>query len=78
MDRFVLVEEFDTDGSRSRRIPGEETAGGLAPALRRGEMGKRAKKVLGRSRGRPILFSRIVCYFWGFLQIYHAQMLQHL
>jgi hypothetical protein len=38
------VEEFDTNGSRNQGIPGEETAGGLAPALRGGEVGKERKR----------------------------------
>jgi hypothetical protein len=54
MERFVPVEGFDTNGSRNRGIPREETAGGLAPALR-GEKWGRKRKGLGREPRRAAL-----------------------
>jgi hypothetical protein len=57
------VEEFDTNGSRNQGIPGEETAGGLAPALRGGEVGKERKRK-GFGEG-------------GFGDLYHRRISSH-
>jgi hypothetical protein len=59
MERFVPVEGFDTNGSRNRGIPREETAGGLAPALR-GEKWGRKRKGLGREPRRAALVTSMI------------------
>jgi hypothetical protein len=57
-------------------ISREETAGGVAPVLRRGETRKREKKGLGRGAGEGLFYplgqcviSKKKCFF---LQFYHA------